>query len=43
MDPSLKLILEEIQKSKEVFWRRFDDHYAKWECRFADLDHYCIT
>jgi hypothetical protein len=38
MDPNLKLILEKIQKSKEEIVRRFDDHDAKWERRFADLE-----
>jgi hypothetical protein len=38
MDPNLKLVLEEIQKSKEEFGRRFDDHNEQWERRFADLD-----
>ena len=28
MDPNLKLILEELQKSKEEIVRRFDDHDA---------------
>jgi hypothetical protein len=45
MDPTLKLILEEIQKSKDDAGRRFDDvgrrfdeHNDQWACRFADLD-----
>ena len=28
MDPNLKLVLEEIQKTKEEIVRRFDDHDA---------------
>jgi hypothetical protein len=38
MDPNLKLILEEIQKSKEDFNRRFDEHNEQWTRRFSDLD-----
>ncbi|CAD6202725.1 unnamed protein product [Miscanthus lutarioriparius] len=38
MDPNLKLVLEEIQKSKEEFGRRFDEHNEQWERRFADLE-----
>lgn len=38
MDLSSKLILQEIQKSKEEFWCRFDDHDLKWECQFTDLN-----
>ncbi|CAD6258053.1 unnamed protein product [Miscanthus lutarioriparius] len=39
MDPQLKVILYEIQKSKEDFNRRFDAHDEQWKGRFADLDH----
>lgn len=38
MDPNLKLVLEEIQKTKDEFGRRFDEHNEQWERRFADLD-----
>ena len=38
MEPNLKLVLEEIQKSKEEFGRRFDEHNEQWERRFANLD-----
>jgi hypothetical protein len=38
MDPQLKMILDEIQRSKMEFGRRFDDHEARWERRFSDLD-----
>ena len=38
MDPNLKLILEEIQKSKEDFNRRFDKHNEQWTRHFSDLD-----
>lgn len=38
MDPQLKLILEEIQKSKEDFNLRFDEHDQQWTRRFSDLD-----
>ena len=38
MDPNLKLILEEIQKSKEDFNRRFDEHNEQWTRHFSDLD-----
>lgn len=31
MDPNLQLVLNE-------FCRRFDDHDAKWECRFAKIE-----
>jgi hypothetical protein len=31
MEPNLKMILAEIQCSKEEFSRRFDAHDAKWE------------
>ncbi|CAD6217555.1 unnamed protein product [Miscanthus lutarioriparius] len=37
MEPNLKLVLEEIQKLKEEFGRRFDEHNEQWERRFADL------
>ena len=37
MEPNLKLVLEEIQKSKEEFGRRFDEHNKQWERRFAYL------
>lgn len=38
MDPNFKLILEEIQCSKEEMRACFDEHDAKWERRFTDLD-----
>ena len=38
MDPTLKLVLEEIQKSKDDFNCRFDEHDAQWERRFANLE-----
>ncbi|CAD6210401.1 unnamed protein product [Miscanthus lutarioriparius] len=38
MDPQLKVILDEIQKSKEDFNRRFDAHDEQWKGRFVDLD-----
>jgi len=34
----LKIILDEIQKSKEDFNRRFDAHEEQWTRRFTDLD-----
>jgi len=38
MEPNMKMVLEEIQKSREESARRFDEHDAKWERRFADLE-----
>ena len=38
MDPQLKVILDEIQKFKEDFNRRFDAHDEQWKGRFANLD-----
>lgn len=38
MDPTLKLVLEEIHKSKDDINSRFDEHYAQWERRFANLE-----
>ena len=38
MDSNLKLILEEIQKSKEDLNRRFNEHNEQWTRRFSDLD-----
>jgi hypothetical protein len=38
MDPNFKLILDEIQKSKEDFNRRFDEHNTEWTRRFTDFD-----
>ncbi|CAD6223508.1 unnamed protein product [Miscanthus lutarioriparius] len=38
MDPQLKVILNEIQKSKEDFNCRFDAHDEQWMGRFANLD-----
>jgi hypothetical protein len=43
MEPNLKMILAEMQRSKEEFSRRFDDHDAKWERRFADLNYDCAN
>ena len=38
MDPQLKVILDEIQKSRDNYNRRFDNHDEQWKGRFADLD-----
>jgi hypothetical protein len=38
MDPTLKLILEEIRRSKEEMRTCFDEQDAKSEHRFADFD-----
>lgn len=38
MDPNLKIVPEEIQKSKEEIIHQFDNHDAKWERWFADLE-----
>ena len=38
MDPRLKVILDEIQKSRDDYNRRFDNHDEQWKGRFADLD-----
>lgn len=38
MEPNLKLVLEEIQKSKEDLNRRFDKHNEEWNRHFTDLD-----
>ena len=43
MEPNLKLVLEEIQKSKEEFGRRFDEHNEQWERCFADFDLACAA
>lgn len=43
IDPNLKIVLEEIEKSKEEFMQRSDDHEMKWEHRFADFDNACIA
>lgn len=38
MEPNLKMVLDEIRKSKEDLNRRFDEHNAEWNRRFTDLD-----
>jgi len=38
MDPQLKVILVEIQKSRDDYNRRFDNHDEQWKGRFTDLD-----
>jgi hypothetical protein len=38
MDPQLKLILDEIVKTKDELGRRFEDQDAKWARRLSNLD-----